>query len=57
LPGRDRYFQRPRAIKKFKKVVRAVMFAQKLKKINISAFGDAYFKKKACERLFDNWAN
>jgi hypothetical protein len=33
------------------------MFAQKLKKINISAFGDAYFKKKACERLYDNWAN
>jgi hypothetical protein len=33
------------------------MFALRLKKINLSTFGEAYNKKKACERLADNWAN
>jgi hypothetical protein len=42
---------------KFKSSVRAVMFASRLKKINLSTFGEAYNKKKACERLADNWAN
>jgi len=33
------------------------MFALRLKKINLSTFGEANNKKKACERLADNWAN
>jgi hypothetical protein len=57
LPGRDRYIPRQRAIKKLKKVARAVMFAIRLKKINMQTYGENYYRKKACERLADNWSN
>jgi hypothetical protein len=48
---------RPRAIQKFKKVARALMFASRLRKTNMSTYGDAYNRKRACERLLDNWSN
>jgi hypothetical protein len=57
VPGRDRFFPRPRAIKKFKKVVRAVIFASRLKKTNMQTYGEAYLRKRMTERLCDNWNN
>ncbi len=33
------------------------MFASRLRKTNMSTYGDAYNRKRACERLLDNWSN
>ena len=56
LPARDR-FKRDSPIKLFKKSVRAVMFANRIRKFAAFQPGEQSVRRQAVLRLLDNWLN